>query len=128
MVILDIICMFLFLYHFLACFLSCGYWFCMIHPFFFLVDKSGLVVFSSILDVRGSVPPRTRDRMPTRLSLSTSRAEATDGDTRLATPSSGGRISFKGSGLPIPVGNDSAKLRRIIQDSNRPQQLKQKTS
>ena len=79
-------------------------------------------------NVRGSAPPRTRDRMPTRLSLSTSRAEATDGDTRLATPSSGGRISFKGSGLPIPVGNDSAKLRRIIQDSNRPQQLKQKTS
>ncbi|CAG2248734.1 CSNK1D [Mytilus edulis] len=79
-------------------------------------------------DARGSTTPRTRDRMPTRLSLSTSRAEATDGETRLATPSSGGRISFKASGLPIPVGNDSAKLRRIIQDSNRPQQLKQKPS
>jgi hypothetical protein len=88
----------------------------MIHPFFFLVDKSGLVVFSSILDVRGSAPPRTRDRMPTRLSLSTSRAEATDGDTRLATPSSGGRISFKGSGLPIPACKKMIKKQKHAND------------
>lgn len=82
---------------------------------------------------RGS---RTRDRLPTRLSLSSRGPEVTEGnpdskasESRLATPSSGGRISFKGSGLPIPVGNpnDSAKLRRIMQET-RPHsvQLKQK--
>ena len=44
----------------------------------------------------------------------------TDGrvSDRLATPTSGGRMSFKGSGLPVPVGssNDNAKLRRIMQE------------
>ncbi|XP_060063480.1 casein kinase I-like isoform X1 [Ylistrum balloti] len=71
---------------------------------------------------------RTRERMPTRLSLATRGQESnadvvvTDSkisESRLATPSSGGRISFKGSSLPIPVGNpsDSAKLRRIMQDT-----------
>ena len=66
--------------------------------------------------------------MPTRLTLSSTRgAEAgttemttTDGrvSDRLATPTSGGRMSFKGSGLPVPVGssNDNAKLRRIMQE------------
>lgn len=70
--------------------------------------------------------------MPTRLSLGSSgrgrdnpndsaqQTETKISESRLATPSSGGRISFKGSGLPIPVGNpstDSAKLRRIMQDT-----------
>ncbi|KAJ8319248.1 hypothetical protein KUTeg_004339 [Tegillarca granosa] len=83
------------------------------------------------VNVRGSTS-RTRDRMPTRLSLgssgrgrdnpndSTQQTETKISESRLATPSSGGRISFKGSGLPIPVGNpstDSAKLRRIMQDT-----------
>lgn len=40
-------------------------------------------------------------------------------DSRLATPSSGGRMSMKGSGIPVPVGGgaaDNAKLRRITQE------------
>lgn len=88
-------------------------------PFFFF--------FFFVLDVRASTS-RTRERMPTRLSLATRGQESnpdvvvTDSkisESRLATPSSGGRISFKGSSLPIPVGNpsDSAKLRRIMQDT-----------
>lgn len=66
--------------------------------------------------------------MPTRLSLSMRGAEggvpegAVDSkvsDSRLATPSSGGRMSMKGSGIPVPVSGatgDSAKLRRLTQE------------
>lgn len=70
-----------------------------------------------------------KDKAPTRLSLSMRGAEGgtPDGipmdtrinDSRLATPSSGGRMSFKGSGIPVPVGGgatDNAKLRRLTQD------------
>lgn len=100
--------------------------------FYFWISEVEMVVslFSFlffVLDVRASTS-RTRERMPTRLSLATRGQEAntdvvvTDSkisESRLATPSSGGRISFKGSSLPIPVGNpsDSAKLRRIMQDT-----------
>jgi len=40
-------------------------------------------------------------------------------ESRLATPSSGGRMSMKGSGIPVPVASgavDNAKLRRITQE------------
>ena len=66
-----------------------------------------------------------------RLSLATKGSESQDATTaaqvvvsadgrisdRLATPSSGGRISFKGSGLPVPVGTtDGSKFRRMAAD------------
>ena len=84
---------------------------------------------------------RTKDRMPTRLSLAGKNLEASTpgessdrvvgdsklSESRLPTPSSGGRMSYKGSSLPIPVGNasDSAKLRRIMQES-RPHNIQSK--
>ena len=63
-------------------------------------------------------------RLPVRLSLATKGSEsheANAGDSRvserLATPSSGGRISFKGSGLPVPVSTtDGSKFRRMAAD------------
>lgn len=69
-----------------------------------------------------------KERVPTRLSLSMRGAEggvpevgmdSKVSDSRLATPSSGGRMSMKGSGIPVPVGggtSDNAKLRRITQE------------
>ena len=79
------------------------------------------------LDMGRSGGARGKERVPTRLSLSMRGAEggspegAMDtrvSDSRLATPSSGGRMSFKGSGIPVPVGSstDNAKLRRVMQD------------
>lgn len=79
------------------------------------------------IDPGRATAPRAKERVPTRLTLSTRGAEAgttemgtTDGrvSDRLATPTSGGRMSFKGSGLPVPVSsaNDNAKLRRIMQE------------
>ena len=61
-------------------------------------------------------------RLPVRLSLAAKGAEPHEVNTsadrdRLATPSSGGRISFKGSGLPVPVGTtDGSKFRRMAAD------------
>ena len=82
---------------------------------------------SLFVDPGRASAPRAKERVPTRLTLSTRGAEAgttemgtTDGrvSDRLATPTSGGRMSFKGSGLPVPVSsaNDNAKLRRIMQE------------
>ena len=83
-----------------------------------------LVLF---VDMGRGTSQRIKDRVPTRLTLNTRGAEAgttdmttTDGrvSDRLATPTSATRTSFKGSGLPVPVGsaNDNAKLRRIMQE------------
>ncbi|KAK3772612.1 hypothetical protein RRG08_027345 [Elysia crispata] len=81
-------------------------------------------------NVRGQ-SSRGKDRLPVRLSLATKGSESQDATTaaqvvvsadgrisdRLATPSSGGRISFKGSGLPVPVGTtDGSKFRRMAAD------------
>jgi hypothetical protein len=62
--------------------------------------------------------------VPLRLSLATKGSESQEanlGDSqasdRLATPSSGGRISFKASGLPVPVGTtDGSKFKRLAAD------------
>lgn len=75
------------------------------------------------LDVRGH-SGKGKERLPVRLSLATKGSESKEavlGDSRasdrLATPSSGGRISFKGSGLPVPIGTtDGSKLRRMAAD------------
>ncbi|XP_041363742.1 casein kinase I-like isoform X2 [Gigantopelta aegis] len=71
-------------------------------------------------DIRG-LPSRPKDKLPARLSLATKGSETQEGVTdsrvsdRLATPSSGGRLSLKGSGLPVPVGSttDGSKIRRV---------------
>ncbi|XP_046352759.1 casein kinase I-like isoform X2 [Haliotis rubra] len=73
--------------------------------------------------IRG-LPSRPKDRLPARLSLATKGSESQEGVTdsrvsdRLATPSSGGRLSMKGSGLPVPVGSsaDGSKIRRVAAD------------
>ncbi|XP_052765054.1 casein kinase I-like isoform X2 [Mya arenaria] len=70
-----------------------------------------------------------KDRVPTRLNLSGRGAEGGAvgegvldtrvSDSRLATPSSGGRMSMKGSGIPVPVSGsatDNPKLRRVAND------------
>ncbi|XP_060560607.1 casein kinase I-like isoform X2 [Ruditapes philippinarum] len=69
-----------------------------------------------------------KEKVPTRLALAMRGAEGGSeqvpmdtrvSDSRLATPSSGGRMSFKGSGIPVPVGGtstDNAKLRRLTQE------------
>ncbi|ESO89128.1 hypothetical protein LOTGIDRAFT_154211, partial [Lottia gigantea] len=64
---------------------------------------------------------RLKERLPARLSLATKGSGSQEGVTesrvseRLATPSSGGRLSMKGSGLPVPIGSsaDGSKLRRV---------------
>lgn len=62
-----------------------------------------------------------KEKVPTRLALAMRGAEGGSVEvpmdtSRLATPSSGGRVSYKGSGIPVPVGGaatDNAKLRRV---------------
>ncbi|XP_070186297.1 casein kinase I-like isoform X1 [Littorina saxatilis] len=79
--------------------------------------------------VRGSGRPK--DRLPVRLSLATKGSESQEGVTesraseRLATPSTGGRLSFKGSGLPVLVRDsfEGSKVRRVAADG-RPQKQK----
>lgn len=65
-----------------------------------------------------------KEKVPTRLALAMRGAEGGSVEvpmdtSRLATPSSGGRVSYKGSGIPVPVGGattDNAKLRRVTQE------------
>ncbi|XP_045212458.1 casein kinase I-like isoform X1 [Mercenaria mercenaria] len=80
------------------------------------------------MDVGGRSGRAGKEKVPTRLALAMRGAEGGSeqvpmdtrvSDSRLATPSSGGRMSFKGSGIPVPVGGastDNAKLRRLTQE------------
>ena len=79
--------------------------------FFFFLASSDVVRVSG----------RPKDRLPVRLSLATKGSESQEGVTdsraseRLATPSTGGRLSFKGSGLPVLVRDslEGSKVRRV---------------
>ena len=78
---------------------------------------------SNLSDASRGHSGRGKDhRLHVRLSLAAKGAESHEVNTsadrdRLATPSSGGRMSFKGSGLPVPVGTtDGSKFRRMAAD------------
>ncbi|XP_064617960.1 casein kinase I-like isoform X2 [Liolophura sinensis] len=75
---------------------------------------------------RGIPSPRYKDRPPTRLNLTSRTTDIPEGmaesrmsESRLATPSSGGRLSLKGSSLPVPIGGsrESGNVRRGTMDS-----------
>lgn len=96
---------------------------------FGVLSASFCSFFLASSDVRG-LSCRPKERLPVRLSLATKGSESQEGVTdsraseRLPTPSTGGRLSFKGSGLPVLVRDsmDGPKVRRMGGDGRAPKQ------